>query len=116
MAIVRAIVAGERDPTVLASHRDRRCHASMETVCQALIGNYREEHVFALTQALELYDIYQTKVMSCDKQIEAILTRLREAAPRPAHKLPTRPGKSSIRRTLQPSTCARHSMPSSVWT
>jgi transposase len=41
MAIVRAIVAGERDPTVLASHRDRRCHASVETVCQALIGNYR---------------------------------------------------------------------------
>ena len=48
MAIVRAIVAGERDPTVLASHRDLRCHASVETVCQALIGNYREEHVFAL--------------------------------------------------------------------
>lgn len=48
MAIVRAIVAGERDPTVLASHRDRRCHASVETVCQALIGNYREEHVFAV--------------------------------------------------------------------
>ena len=88
MAIVRAIVAGERDPTVLASHRDRRCHASVETVCQALIGNYREEHVFALTQALELYEVYQTKVMACDKQIEAILTRLRKAAPRPVHKLP----------------------------
>ena len=59
MAIIRAIVAGERDPNVLASHRDRRCHASVETVCQALIGNYREEHVFALTQALELYDFYR---------------------------------------------------------
>ena len=88
MAIVRAIVAGERDPTVLASHRDRRCHASVETVCQALIGNYREEHVFALTQALELYEVYQTKVMACDKQIEAILKRLRQAAPRPVSKLP----------------------------
>ena len=62
---------------------DRRCHASVETVCQALIGNHREEHVFALIQALELYDVYQTKVMACDKQIEAILTRLRQAAPRP---------------------------------
>ena len=88
MAIVRAIVAGERDPAILASHRDRRCHASMETLCQALIGNYREEHVFALTQALELYDFYQTKVMACDKQIEAILTRLRQGGPPPAHKLP----------------------------
>ena len=49
MAIIRAIVAGERDPNVLAAHRDRRCHATVETVCQALVGNYREEHVFALT-------------------------------------------------------------------
>jgi hypothetical protein len=42
----------------------------------ALVGNYREEHVFALTPALELYDVYQTKVTTCDKQIQAILTRL----------------------------------------
>lgn len=88
MAIVRAIVAGERDPAILAAHRDRRCHVTTQTLCQALIGNYREEHVFALTQALELYDFYQTKVMACDKQIEAILTRLRKAVPPPAHKLP----------------------------
>jgi transposase len=88
MAIVRAIVADERDPAILASHRDRRCHATTETLCQALIGNYREEHVFALTQALELYDFYQTKVMARDKQIDAILTRLRKAVPPPALKLP----------------------------
>ena len=36
MTIIRAIVAGERDPNVLASHRDRRCNPSVETVCQAL--------------------------------------------------------------------------------
>ena len=77
MAINRAIVAGERDPAVLASHRDRRCHASVETVHQALIGNYREEHVFALTQALELYDFYETKVEACDKQIEAACSATR---------------------------------------
>src|SRR6202020_2552826 len=62
MAIIRAIVAGERDPNVLATHRDRRCHASVETVWQALVGNYREEHVFALTQALELYDVDLTQI------------------------------------------------------
>lgn len=44
MAIIRAIVAGERDPNVLAAHRDRRCHATVETVGRALVGNYREEH------------------------------------------------------------------------
>lgn len=87
MTIVRAIVAGERDRNVLASHRDRRCHASVETVCRALVGNYREEHIFALTQALELYDVYQTKVTACDKQIEAILKRLRKNATPPATQL-----------------------------
>jgi transposase len=87
MTIIRAIVAGERDPNILASHRERGCHASVETICQALIGNYREQHVFALSQALELYDVYQTKVAACDKQIEAILKRLKKSATPPASKL-----------------------------
>jgi transposase len=101
LSIIRAIVAGERDPSVLASHRDRRCQASVETVCQALAGNYRAEHIFALTQALELYDVYQTKVLACDKQIEAILKRLRKSATPPANKLtPAR------QRTRQPNAPA----------
>ena len=101
LSIIRAIVAGERDPTVLASYRDRRCHASVETVCQALAGNYRTEHIFALTQALELYDVYQTKVLACDRQIEAILKRLKKSATPSANKLtPAR------QRTRQPNAPA----------
>jgi transposase len=100
MCIIRAIVAGERDPSVLASHRDRRCHASVETLCQALSGNYREEHIFALIQALELYDVYQTKVVGCDKQIEAILTKLKKSAKPPANKL------APVRQTRQPNAPA----------
>lgn len=50
MRIIRAIVNGERDPDVLASYRDRGCRASVETIRQALIGNDREEHIFALSQ------------------------------------------------------------------
>jgi transposase len=70
-------------------------------MCQALVGNYREEHVFALTQALELYDVYQTKVAACDKQLQAILTRLKQNATPPANKLlPAR------RRTSQPNAPA----------
>ncbi len=88
MAIIRAIVAGERDPAVLAAHRDPRCHASVETISQALVGNDREEHIFALTQALELYDIYQAKVALCDVRIEAVLKRLRKASSVPVGKLP----------------------------
>src|SRR6202051_1869741 len=105
MTIIRAIVAGERDPNVLASHRDRRCHASVETVCQALVGNYREEHVFALTQALELYDVYQAKGPACDMQIEAILDRLKKNATPPASKL--LPAKHETRSANAPAFDAR---------
>jgi hypothetical protein len=54
MRIVRAILQGERDPAVLASYRDRRCKASAETIAQALRGDYRPEHLFALGQAVAL--------------------------------------------------------------
>ena len=88
MKIIRAIVAGERDPEVLAAHRDPHCHASAEMIRHALVGNTREEHVFALTQALELYDGYQDKVAACDGRIEAVLKRLRATAAKPAGQLP----------------------------
>jgi transposase len=88
MRIIRAIVAGERDPGTLASYRDPHCHASVGTIRQALVGNDREEHIFALTQALELYDVYQTKVAACDVRIAAVLERLRKTAPKPTEKLP----------------------------
>jgi transposase len=101
MLIIRAIVAGERDPGVLASYRDARCHSSVETVRQALVGNDREEHIFALTQALELYDVYQTKVLACDKQIEAILKRLKKNATPPVKELPP-----ARHRTRQPNAPA----------
>ena len=61
MRIIRAIVGGERDPDVLAAMRDVRCKASVETIRAALVGNYQPEHVFALQQALALYDFYQAR-------------------------------------------------------
>ena len=88
MRIVRGIVAGERDPAVLASHRDRRCHASAEEISAALAGNWREEHVFALSQALDLYDAYQAKLADCDARIEQVLGRLQAASGRSAGRLP----------------------------
>jgi hypothetical protein len=73
MKILRAIVAGTHEPATLASYRDVRCKASDAAVCQAMTGNYRREHFFALRQALELYDSYQAKVVECDREIEAVL-------------------------------------------
>jgi transposase len=88
MTIIRAIIAGERNPETLASLRDRHCRASVETISKALVGNDREEHVFALTQAVELYDTYQAKIVGCDARIEAILKRLQKAASTPVSKPP----------------------------
>jgi len=80
MRIVRAIVAGEHDPAALAAHRDRRCQASAEEISAALAGNWREEHVFALSQALDLYDAYRAKLADCDARIEQVLERLQVAS------------------------------------
>jgi transposase len=89
MAILRAIVAGERNPDVLAQYRDVRCKASVETIRDALTGNYRPEHVFALRQAIELYDAYGQKLQDCDIEIERTLralpkTETAEPSPSPA--------------------------------
>jgi transposase len=69
--IVRDIVAGIRDPKVLSQHRDRRCKRPIEDIEASLKGHYREEHVFALKQALELYDIYCQKIEDCDCHVES---------------------------------------------
>jgi transposase len=76
LRIIRAILAGEHDPKVLARLRDYRCHASAETIEKALTGSYRTEHLFALEQALALYDAYHEKVSACDARIEAVLKEL----------------------------------------
>jgi transposase len=76
MRIIRAIVAGERNPEVLAAYRDIRCHSSIEVIKAALVGNDRAEHIFALTQSLDLYDFYQTKIEDCDRKLEAAVVAL----------------------------------------
>jgi len=70
MLIIRTIVDGERDPHKLAQHRDRRCKRSEEEIAKSLEGHYRDEHLFALGQAVELYDIYHEKILACDHAIE----------------------------------------------
>ena len=73
MKIIKAIVRGERNPNKLAELRDHRCANSKETIVKALTGNYREEHIFSLKQALELYDFYHQKIHECDQEIEKFL-------------------------------------------
>jgi transposase len=75
--IIRAIVAGERDPRRLAAYRDRNCKKSEEEIGKALTGTWREEHLFLLKQSLALYDFYTKQIEECDAEIERMyeLTR-----------------------------------------
>jgi len=75
-AIIRDIVAGERDPAVLARHRHGRVKASPADIKRALTGNWRDEHVFVLAQALAMYDSLAQRVAECDAKMEALLTPL----------------------------------------
>jgi len=75
MNIIRAIVSGTRDPKLLASYRNYRCKNSLEVIEKSLTGNYSEEHIFTLKQALFLYDAYQTQVDECDSKIEQYLSQ-----------------------------------------
>lgn len=70
MAILRAIVAGERDTVKLSTLKHNRVRASREEIAQSLEGNWREELLFVLEQSLELYDLYIRKIAVCDQRIE----------------------------------------------
>jgi len=70
LAILDAIVKGERNPVVLAQLRDRRVQASAEVVTKSLVGDYRREHLFTLEQSLSAFRHYQKLVAACDQEIE----------------------------------------------
>jgi transposase len=73
MKIIQDIVRGERDPLRLAKHRHEKCQATDAEIAAALYGNWRKEHLFALKQALQMYEFYQRQLRACDREIEACL-------------------------------------------
>ena len=77
MAIIRAILAGERDPLKLARLRDPRCAKPESEFVKALTGHYRDEHVFALKQAVALYDAYTQQIQECDQELERKFSALK---------------------------------------
>ena len=102
MRIVRAILQGERDRMKLAGLADRRVKSSLETIAKSLEGDYRAEHLFALRQAVELYDYHQQKIAECDqeilKEMQSLETRAEPGSAPPA----PRKGKTRSRHNLIP--------------
>jgi transposase len=89
MAIVRAIVAGERDPVRLGALRHHRCHKSSEEIARYLTGTWRDEHLFNLGSALQLYDAVEKLIASYETRlleaIKAMQPEERREAPVPVH-------------------------------
>ncbi len=91
LSIIRAIVAGQRDPHQLASLRQPGCAKSEEVIAKALQGNYKLEHLFVLKQALAQYDFYLQQIQECDAQMEAMYAALPPANPEDQISPPPKP-------------------------
>jgi len=94
MNIIRDIVAGERDPGKLALHRDKRCKKSIEEIADHLTGNWREEHLFNLEEALSYYDFLQSKIEAYNtkivEKVESMQPKERKEDNVPTHTNPTK--------------------------
>lgn len=89
MAILNAILAGERDPQQLAKLRDGRCSHDEATIALALQGNWREDHLFELKQAMDTYRFYQGKLVEVDEKIQAHLKTFEDKSQGKALERPT---------------------------
>ena len=76
MAIVRAILGGERDPYVLAKLRDPRIRASEEEIARSLEGNWQADILFEMREVLELYDFYEKRIAVCDEELRKYLAEM----------------------------------------
>jgi transposase len=76
MAIIRAIVKGERNPAELAKHRQPGCKRSEAEIAEALSGNFVEHHLFSLELALSNYDHCQEMIKRCDQEIERVISEM----------------------------------------
>lgn len=83
LRILRAILAGERNPKHLARLRDGRCKRTEEEIAKALHGSYKAEHLFALRQAVEAYDFYQRQIVECDEEMRKLYAQMTPPPDRP---------------------------------
>lgn len=104
-AIIRALLAGQRDAKTLAALRDPRCQASEEEIVQTLRGNWKPDVLFELQQAVDAYDFYRLQMAKCDEQLKqymALLPASQAAMPAPPAASSTAPGKSNKSRSGKP--------------
>jgi transposase len=76
LAIIRAILNGERDPAKLAALRNYRCSRSVDEIAKAMVGDWRAEHLFCLQQNFDSYEFTQKQIESCERAALAALSAL----------------------------------------
>jgi transposase len=96
LAIIDAVLAGERDGQKLATLRDPRIRATAETIAKSLVGDYRPEHLFTLRQSVTLYRQYQAEIAVCEAEIQRFTKRLQSKVNPVEQPLP--PAKDSVRK------------------
>lgn len=75
LAIIKAILVGQRDPHLLAALRNYRCRRRPEEIAKALVGDWRDEHLFCLRQELDAYEFVQTQIAACEQAaLQALAT------------------------------------------
>ena len=98
MAMIRAIVAGERDPKTLAGLRDERCSRSVGQMVEELTGNWRADHLFNLARALAMYDFILAQIAAYEAEIQRILKELASNPALGPAPEPTSPNKKKLLR------------------
>lgn len=107
MQILRAIIAGEHDPKVLAGFRQPGCKADEATIIKALTGSWREEYLFTLQQSLELFDFFSSQITACDAEIERRFAAIKPRWDAPDTLPPLPPAKPTSRTKNKPAESTR---------
>lgn len=113
MAIIRAIVDGQRDPLALAKLRDPRCQNSEATIAKELSGNWRPDHLFNLRQALHMFDLIEQRIADYQSEIQKHLDALRspQADLNPISPVRSKEKAKGIKRRRQePMRCSLHGL------
>lgn len=101
LAIIEAILKGERHPLKLASMVDRRVKSTQDQIAKALVGDYRAEHLFQLQTAFDLYHTYEKKITACDEALARELERLPDRVDLKVKPLPAKSSKKVIDESLR---------------
>jgi transposase len=89
-------VSGEKNPAILAKHRNIRCKKDEKEITKALEGNYREEYLLALKHALEAYDFFHERILECEEAVEELLKDWKTEAAEEEKKSESKPNSTPI--------------------